>query len=251
MKTGLFFIPLAGLLLANAAQAAVCQNVNGAPTTVDYDLSTTLTAAQNAAGNTVQLTKNQEVNVQAVCPAGSAFSNRTYRSYVSPYAVVETSGPWKYLKLDPDYLEGAMRIDDSAAGTLYLPTNYAYMGTDDSVNAGKPFYIRDSNLVFQLKIARPFVGTVTITPKTMFNVYVTTGTSDPLSNVVYNIAYSGTVTVPQSCEINAGQTILVDFGSLYSGGFNRAGAKPVSVRNKKFGTVAKLAMRQPFVLFKG
>lgn len=72
-----------------------------------------------------------------------------------------------------------MRIDDSAAGTLYLPTNYAYMGTDDSVNAGKPFYIRDSNLVFQLKIARPFVGTVTITPKTMFNVYVTTGASDP------------------------------------------------------------------------
>ena len=213
MKTGLFFIPLAGLLLANAAQAAVCQNVNGAPTTVDYDLSTTLTAAQNAAGNTVQLTKNQEVNVQAVCPAGSAFSNRTYRSYVSPYAVVETSGPWKYLKLDPDYLEGAMRIDDSAAGTLYLPTNYAYMGTDDSVNAGKPFYIRDSNLVFQLKIARPFVGTVTITPKTMFNVYVTTGTSDPLSNVVYNIAYSG--------------------------GFNRAGAKPVSVRNKKFRVPVK------------
>ncbi|EKH6436958.1 fimbrial protein BcfD [Klebsiella oxytoca] len=239
MKTGLFFIPLAGLLLANAAQAAVCQNVNGAPTTVDYDLSTTLTAAQNAAGNTVQLTKNQEVNVQAVCPAGSALSNRTYRSYVSPYAVVETSGPWKYLKLDPDYLEGAMRIDDSAAGTLYLPTNYAYMGTDDSVNAGKPFYIRDSNLVFQLKIARPFVGTVTITPKTMFNVYVTTGTSDPLSNVVYNIAYSGTVTVPQSCEINAGQTILVDFGSLYSGGFNRAGAKPVSVRNKKFRVPVK------------
>ena len=54
MKTGLFFIPLAGLLLANAAQAAVCQNVNGAPTTVDYDLSTTLTAAQNAAGSVDQ-----------------------------------------------------------------------------------------------------------------------------------------------------------------------------------------------------
>ncbi|SQI84590.1 fimbrial protein BcfD [Klebsiella oxytoca] len=50
MKTGLFFIPLAGLLLANAAQAAVCQNVNGAPTTVDYDLSTTLTAAQKRGG---------------------------------------------------------------------------------------------------------------------------------------------------------------------------------------------------------
>ena len=45
--------------------------------------------------------------------------------------------------------------------------------------------------------------------------------------------------MPQSCEINAGQTILVDFGSLYSGGFNRAGAKPVSVRNKKFRVPVK------------
>lgn len=239
MKIRLLFILLVGLLAINEALAAVCTNVNGAPSNIDYDLSSELTAAQNVAGDTVQLTKSQEVNVQAVCPAGSSLSNRTYRSYVSPYSVVETNGPWQYLKLDPDYLEGAMQLEDSAVGTIYPPVRGVYMGTDDNVNTGDPFYIRDSNLEFQLKIVKPFVGTVNITPKTMFSVYVTTAAADPLSDVVYNIIYSGTVTVPQSCEINAGQTILVDFGSLYSGGFTRAGEKPTGVRSKKFNVPVK------------
>ena len=107
-----------------------------------------------------------------------------------------------------------------AAGTLYLPTNYAYMGTDDSVNAGKPFYIRDSNPVFQLKIAEAFRRNRHYHSEDHVQRLRDDRDERSLSNVVYNIAYSGTVTVPQSCEINAGQTILVDFGSLYSGGFN-------------------------------
>jgi type 1 fimbria pilin len=80
---------------------------------------------------------------------------------------------------------------------------------------------------------------VNIDPKTMFNVYFTTTGDDPLSEVVYRIVYSGSVTVPQSCAINAGQTIVVDFGSLYSGGFTRAGEKPAGVRNKIFTVPVK------------
>lgn len=239
MKLRILLLLLVGSLLGQDVFAAVCQNVNGSPSTIDYDLTTTLTAAQNQAGKTVQLTKNQEVNVQVVCPAGSAPYNRTYRSYVSPYPVVETDGRWQYLKLDPDYLEGAMQIKDSAVGSIYPPMNYYLMGEDDSVNTGEPFYIRDSNLIFQLKIAKPFVGTVVISPKTMFSVYVTTTNADPLSSVVYNIVYSGSITVPQSCEINAGQTILVDFGSLYSGGFTHAGEKPADVRARSFNVPVK------------
>lgn len=239
MKRRFFLILCSVLFLPQLAAAAVCNNVNGSPSLVDYDLTTTLTPAQNQAGKTVQLTKSQEVNVQATCPAGSAPDNRTYRSYVSPYPVVETDGLWKYLKLDPDYLEGAMQIQDSAVGNIYPPINNYLMGADDKVNTGEPFYIRDSNLIFQLKIAKPFVGSVVIPPKTMFNVYVTTTHDDPLSTVVYNIVYSGSITVPQSCEINAGQTILVDFGSLYSGSFNHAGEKPVDVRARSFNVPVK------------
>lgn len=71
MKPVSFLVLLMGLLLARGSLAAVCQNTNGSPATVDYDLTTTLTAAQNQAGTTTQLSKNQDVNVQAVCPSGS------------------------------------------------------------------------------------------------------------------------------------------------------------------------------------
>lgn len=239
MKIRLLFILLVGLLLSRVGLAEVCKNTNGSPSSVNYDLSKMLTAEQNQAGKTVQLKENQEVSVQAICPLNSSPTGHTYRSYVTSWPVAETSGEWKYIKLDSDYLEGAMRIEDSEAGEFYPPANYIYMGYDGSVNNGMPFPVHDSNLTFQLKIVKSFVGTVTIPPKVMFSVYVTTAASDPLSDVVYNIGYSGTVTVPQSCEINAGQTILVDFGSLYSGGFNRAGAKPASVRNKKFNVPVK------------
>ncbi len=74
----------------------------------------------------------------------------------------------------------------------------------------------------------------------MFNVYVTTAAGDPLTEVVYSIFYSGTVTVPQSCEINAGQTILVNFGALYSGNFSHAGQKPVGGTSEKIQRTGKV-----------
>ncbi len=239
MKSVSFIFLLLGMLLSRSGLAAVCQNTNGSPATVDYDLTTTLTAAQNQAGATAQLSKSQDISVQAICPVDSSTSGRTFRSYVATSSVVETSGDWKYMQLDGTYLEGAMRIEDSEAGEFYPPVNYVYMGYDANVNNGSPFPVHDSNLVFQLKVVKPFVGTVNIEPKTMFNVYVTTTGDDPLSEVVYSIVYSGSVTVPQSCAINAGQTILVDFGSLFSGGFSRAGEKPVGVRNKRFTVPVK------------
>ncbi len=225
--------------MAQNCLAAICQNINGVASNINYDLTTTLTAAQNQPGQTVQLVKSQEVNVQAICPAGTAPTGRTFRSYVTPFTVAETNGPWQYLKLDPDYLEGAMQIRDSAAGTIYPPLNYVYMGYDENVDSGNPFYIRDSNLLFQIKIVRSFIGTIVIPPKNMFSVYVTTAPNDPLTQAVYNITYSGSVTVPQSCEINAGQTILVDFGTLNSGSFRHAGEKPEGVRTKTFNVPVK------------
>jgi minor fimbrial subunit len=48
---------------------------------------------------------------------------------------------------------------------------------------------------------------VVIPRATMFRVYVTTTSSDPLTTPVYTISYSGTIQVPQSCAINAGNVV--------------------------------------------
>jgi minor fimbrial subunit len=88
----------------------------------------------------------------------------------------------------------------------------------------KAFPVTDSKLVFRLRVTRRFINMVVIPQQTMFRVYVTTTSSDPLSTPVYTISYSGTIQVPQSCEINAGKVVEFDFGEIGASLFSQAGA---------------------------
>ncbi len=47
MKIPLLFALLAGSVVSQYAFADVCKNVNGVPSSINYDLTTTLTAEQN------------------------------------------------------------------------------------------------------------------------------------------------------------------------------------------------------------
>lgn len=221
-----------GLLLACAGPAAatVCYNSSGSVTEVSYDLSDKFNSSNNNVGQIITLAeKSQWVGVNATCPAGTS-GNTTMRSYASDLPVQEVIGNYKYLKIN-DYLNGAMQITDSYAGTFYPPRNYIQMGSHPNVSKQQPFGVRDSNLVFRLKVTRRFINMVPIPKQTMFRVYVTTRSSDPLSTPVYTISYSGKVEVPQTCEINAGQVVEFDFGSIGASLFSQAGAgnRPQSV----------------------
>ncbi|ECN9976489.1 fimbrial protein, partial [Salmonella enterica subsp. enterica serovar Enteritidis] len=52
MKIPLLFALLAGSVVSQYAFADVCKNVNGVPSSINYDLTTTLTAEQNQVGKT-------------------------------------------------------------------------------------------------------------------------------------------------------------------------------------------------------
>ncbi len=221
-----------GLLLACAGPAAatVCYNSSGTVTDVSYDLSDKFNSSNNNVGQVITLAeKTQWVGVNATCPAGTS-GNTTMRSYVSDLPVQEVVGSYQYLKIN-DYLNGAMQITDSYAGTFYPPRNYIQMGSHPNVSKQQPFGVQDSKLVFRLKVTRRFINMVPIPKQTMFRVYVTTRGSDPLSTPVYTISYSGKVEVPQTCEINAGQVVEFDFGSIGASLFSQAGAgnRPQSV----------------------
>ena len=224
------------LLTSFNCLASVCHNVKNAASLVNYDLTTTLTKEQNQLGQATEMTKSQFVGVDAICPEYDPTNtdSRTYRSYTTSFPVVETDGQWQYLTLDPEYINGAMSITDTDAGVFYPPINYIHMGRNTQVNRLKSFGVYDSNLTFRLKVVKPFIGSVVIPARTMFNVYVTTNNKDPLSTIVYQITYSGVVTVPQNCEINGGQIITVDLGKLNSAAFNEAGKKPYNVPEKTF-----------------
>lgn len=81
-----------------------------------------------------------------------------------------------------------------------------------------------------LKIERPFTGFSSFN-KEVLEIYANTfkeGVSQKPLTVLY---MSGQVSVPQNCEINAGQVITMDFGNIPASAFSQAGAgnKPSGV----------------------
>ncbi|MCU6669241.1 type 1 fimbria D-mannose specific adhesin FimH [Enterobacteriaceae bacterium H4N4] len=223
INTRCLLVPLLALLPAAQALATVCANENGVPTDIFYDLTDTFNSANNHIGQIVTLSeKSQWVGVNAVCPTGTK-GDTTKRSYVTDFPITATIDNYKYLRLN-DYLDGAMKITDSYSGVFYPPANYIQMGHHDNVAKHKPFPVNDSHLIFRLKVTKRFINMVVIPRAIMFRVYVTTTSADPLVTPVYTISYSGTVQVPQSCAINAGQIVEFDFGDMGASLFSKAGA---------------------------
>ncbi|ABP59675.1 type 1 fimbria D-mannose specific adhesin FimH [Enterobacter sp. 638] len=238
IKTRCLAAALLALMPATQALATVCANENGVPTDVYYDLTDKFNSSNNQIGQIVTLAeKSQWVGVNAVCPKGTS-GNTTKRSYVTDFPITSTIDSYKYLKLN-DYLDGAMKITDSYAGVFYPPQRFIQMGNHPNVSKNKPFGVQDSKLVFRLKVTRRFINMVEIPRQTMFRVYVTTTSSDPLTTPVYTISYSGTIQVPQSCAINAGKVVEFDFGDIGASLFSQAGAgnRPQNV-NPKTQTIA-------------
>ena len=88
-----------------------------------------------------------------------------------------------------------------------------------------------------LKINRPFVGQVYIPNMVIAQECVTSGVTGVVctkGNAAYTYSFSGTVTVPQSCQINTGSQIVVDLGKISRGMFKYAGQKPEKFSPKTF-----------------
>ena len=77
-----------------------------------------------------------------------------------------------------------------------------------------------------LYISKPFVGTTYIENVNVVSMYGTLIPGSYSSIAMSSVFVNGQVTVPQNCEINAGQIITVDFGKIWSGDFTTKGQKP-------------------------
>ncbi|THD42312.1 adhesin [Enterobacteriaceae bacterium ML5] len=229
-----------------------CWRVSG-PSTVAYDLSSAITTENNRAGEVVSLVKNTVGSVRAACMQGG--DGTTYRSYVTSLPVEKKIGEYSYLGLN-EYLDAAMSINDTSAGVFYPPANYVHMGFDKNAKGGggSSFEVQDRELVFKILIKKPFIGRVNIPQRKFLDVYVTTGNGDALRNIVYSIYYSGAFDVPQSCVLDTGTTITMDFGNIGAPLFSSAGAgnKParinpkthtITVKCKNIDAQALLSMR--------
>ncbi|CAM9335813.1 fimbrial protein [Acinetobacter bereziniae] len=223
------------LLLCSAPSfARQCWNAKGSKIvdSVSYDLSTTFDHTINSVGQTKELTLNFPNEIQAVCETASVPYGVTVRSYENEQPVVEDTGTYKYIRMN-DYLWGAMRINDSAVGTFYPPVRKS-MGFHPNVDNGNPFPVKDTNLKLRIKVVKPFIGNVSIPENVLFKVFVTTSRNDLLKFPVYTISYKGKIIAPQSCKINSGTVLDIEFGDILASEFSQAGIgnKPNSVDPK-------------------
>ncbi|MBD8183708.1 fimbrial protein [Pantoea agglomerans] len=185
------------------------------------------------------------VGVNATCSGANylaAGDGSTYRSYVTKLTTLSTEGSYKYLQIN-DYLAVAVSISDDHSGRFYPPANMVHMGWHGNVKVGQEFPVADSNLIYKFKVLKSFTGTLTIPNTTLFDVYVGAdiGTygSPVMENIVYSIVIPGvTISVPQTCTVNAGSVIDFDFSDINATSFSRAGAgvKPtdVATQSKSF-----------------
>lgn len=77
-------------------------------------------------------------------------------------------------------------------------------------------WISGANGFVSLYFTRPFVGQVVIPNTKILDLYGTKVTGSYGGEPMSSVYMSGSVTVPQSCEINAGQVINVKFGNIMS-----------------------------------
>lgn len=98
------------------------------------------------------------------------------------------------------------------------------MDGDDESCASTPYNSGAKGRI-HLYFRRPFVGVTTIPSTKLVETYVSVVSGVSSDVAVSTVSMSGTVTVPQSCEISP-QTVTVDFGDILTTDFQTKGAMP-------------------------
>lgn len=145
---------------------------------------------------------------------------------------------WQFKKVD-DYISVALSRDSPCignTGTIYVPFNErVYDNECEAIiyQSGNGIPIRPRDWQSRLRIDRKIVsGTYSKNILVgQFGFCQPDNCTSP--QVVQNVYLSLNITVPQTCSINAGQTVIVDFGNISTGAFKTAGARAQNINPKE------------------
>lgn len=166
------------------------------------------------------------------CPEGSD-QKQTYFKGSTALPLGHNDGTSQFYIVN-DYLETKSQYYVNGYTDKYIDVpntdiSNKYENHSDCATPGKtrPINWRTGNQgKVWLYIRKPFVGVVYVENVDIVDVYGT-DTRGNYGNIPLSSVYlSGLVSVPENCEINAGQIITVDFGKIWSGDFTTKGQKP-------------------------
>lgn len=228
---------LTALIVSPQAMAATgwCQNNSGAPFQDSFSFINTFTSpSQNQTGMEFDRLYHWNTGgtyiAKCDCVSRNSYGPVLYKATIPGLAETQTRRGLNFYRLNK-YLEIASELFIAGHLNQYVPTPVMNKSNlyDTSLTCGSNGSAFDtgSRGYISLYFTRPFVGQVVIPPTIILNVYGTRTSGSYSSIPMTQISMSGSVTVPQSCEINTGQPINVDFGNIAANNFKTASQMPM------------------------
>jgi type 1 fimbria pilin len=225
-------LAVAGLAVAPEALAEApgqCSSDTG-PQDYPFNFSSIMTdPSQNIAGKIIPNAAGNAWNSSSTFHATCGCTNMTaaYATAVSELPVMDHSdGTDTYFVLN-DYLAVGSQVWVAGSRKAYVPApfdNVSNLATTSGSCTSQPYSSGAKGQV-NLYFRRPFVGQSVIPPTKILSVYLASTSGVKSASPVSTVTMSGTVIVPQNCDINP-QPVTVDFGDILSGSFKTKGAKP-------------------------
>ncbi|CAI1895778.1 long polar fimbrial protein LpfD [Serratia quinivorans] len=234
----IYYLPLLGYLVTSVTAFATvgqgeCYPINNTPYQYETTFIKNVTNPDDNQGG-VKLDNFYKwdlgKNYQGYCKPSTPAAGYTYFRATSNLAYGDIIDGKQFFKIN-EYLSAAARIYIWGKGYVSSPFNdvvnslYETISPDvitNNWNSGAEGWL-------DIYITKPFVTSLTI-PKTKIVALYATRTPGNYANVpMSEVAISGSITVPQGCEINAGQVISIDFGTINSRNFSTKGEKPDAV----------------------
>ncbi|HHA2288284.1 TPA: fimbrial protein [Enterobacter asburiae] len=150
----------------------------------------------------------------------------------SSLPVSTVDGGWVYHRVD-DYFSIALALitcKDSGAVTVFIPGYAGLWCTPSGPKAPYNLDLKKWNLqensewIVRIRVDRPFSGPRQVNSPRLVKRYI--GEYERAESIIQYLGLSGTITVPETCTINAGQIIQVNLGDVGAGRFGGKGQKP-------------------------
>ncbi len=253
-------LSVAGMFVAPQALAVPAGQCSSDQGTMDYpfNFNAAITIPeQNIAGKVVENAAgdswNSKTNYKATC--GCTNMTAAYATAVSPLVEIDhTDGAITYYTLD-EYLAVGSLVYIGGSRQQFVPAPFTNESNGSSASGpctSQP-YTSGAKGQVNLYFRRPFVGQTIIPNTKLLDIYLSSTSGVKSSTPVSSVYMSGTVTVPQNCEINP-QPVNVDFGDILVNKFKTKGAKPdgftpinkqltVACRNISQGVVISLSFQ--------
>ena len=238
-NAALFCLVLAGGALSAQAHASVCYPTDGTKTynfPMDYLLQDPV---ENTTGriinNAYQWNLSGNYNVTCECGTGT-YTGAYVTAKVPDTGQVYSDGNLNYYSIG-EYLAVASEVYIAGGYGANKATPFTSVSNlNTAVNCARYPYATGSRGSISLYFKRPFVGVQNIPLTKVVDVYIASDATTQSTVPVSTVWMSGSVTVPQSCEINGGGVITVPFGDIMSGDIATKGemAKNFNPKNVNF-----------------